>query len=264
MITASRAYPVGAGATGTGRSAVLVHGLEDDWRSWEPLAVALGSDWDLRALCLPWRAGNDYRWRREGTPGDWLAAGLAALPDTPDVLIGHSFGANAVLEVLARAERPPSAGAVLFAPFHRSPEAEVTWRTFERSKRVFERHLGDGVRVRLGRRGRATDNDIVDAVVAGARGRLGPVAFLASFDSYLASGHLDLARVDVPVLVVTGDGDPGLGTAHRDDLTGRLPRCTVLLEVEHDHFGHVRHPARFGRAVTGFASSVLPDPRRTV
>jgi pimeloyl-ACP methyl ester carboxylesterase len=119
---------------GEGPLVVLAHGLEDEWRSWGPLVDRLAGHWRCVALDLPWRAGNDYRWRAEGSPGEWLASGLRALGEQPALVIGHSFGANAALEALAHPAPPPTAAAVLAAPFFRVPGTRVTWEVFERSR----------------------------------------------------------------------------------------------------------------------------------
>lgn len=72
--TPPRGHVLFAG-TPTGPCVVFVHGLEDTWHTWIRVAQCLGPRWRAIALDLPWRAGNDYRWRWAGSPGDWVRAG---------------------------------------------------------------------------------------------------------------------------------------------------------------------------------------------
>src|SRR5688500_10461846 len=78
-----------------GPAVVLAHGLEDSWETWRPLAAELAaSGLRLLALDLPWRAGNDYAWRRERTAGGWVASAAALAGVDVAAWIGHSFGSN--------------------------------------------------------------------------------------------------------------------------------------------------------------------------
>lgn len=249
--------------TGPGPLVVFVHGLEDDCRSWVRLARCLPADWRPVALGMPWHAGNDYRWRFHGSPADWLATGLAALPEPPVLVVGHSFGANALLELLATGPDPLAPAAVLAAPFYRPPDEPPTWRTFDRSRRAFERQLGEGVRVRLDGRRCPPESDVVERVVAGAWDRIGPNAFLAVFEQYVASGHLPLAAIDTPLLVIAGAGDPGLSDDHLGALVARLPGCTLVADAHYDHFCHVRQATQVADAIERFAAEALaPDEPR--
>jgi pimeloyl-ACP methyl ester carboxylesterase len=229
-----------------GPCAVFVHGIEDGWQTWTRLARCLGPGWRLIALDLPWRAGNDYRWRWLASPADWLAAGLAAaLGDQRCVLVGHSFGANAVLARLAAGE-PRATAAVLAAPFFRPAGAAVTWRTFELSRTAFERQVGDGIRARLRHR---LAPDVFELMLTRTCERIGPVGFLAVFEQYVASGHLPLSRVDIPALVLAGEGDPGMVRPHLRELADALPRGTLAGGPELDHFCHIHHAPQVARAI---------------
>ncbi|MDW3849352.1 alpha/beta hydrolase [Micromonospora sp. BRA006-A] len=240
-------------ADGDGPVAVFVHGMEDDCRGWTALARSLGPQWRTLAMCVPWHAGNDYSWRYAGRPGEWVAAGLSKLPAPPTVLVGHSFGANAILELLATSPQPPARTAVLTTPFYRPHDAPVTWRAFDRSRRIFQRQISDGLRSRLTARKTSLEPDILESMLERAWERTGPSAFLAVFEQYLASGHLPVQTVEIPVLVVGGERDPGLNRDHLRALTDRLPLGLLACEPDYDHFCHRRHAHRLGRSIDRFA-----------
>lgn len=242
-----------APAAGDAPVAVFVHGMEDDCRGWAALARSLGPGWRTLAMCVPWHAGNDYSWRYGGRPGDWVGAGLSKLDTRPTVLVGHSFGANAVLELLATNPEPPARTAVLTAPFYRPRDAPVTWRAFDRSRLIFQRQISDGLRSRLAARRAALEPDILESMIDQAWERTGPSAFLTVFEQYLASGHLPVETVEIPVLVVGGERDPGLNREHLRALTDRLPLGLFACEPDYDHFCHRRHAHRLGRSIDTFA-----------
>ncbi len=231
--------------TASGPCAVFVHGIEDSWRTWSRLARALGPRWRTVALDLPWRAGNDYRWRFSGGPGDWVGAGLDAVGDRPFVLVGHSFGANAVLSRLSAGE-PRATAAVLAAPFFRPADHAVDWETFDLSRATFERQIRDGMRMRLRR---SAPPDVFEVMLARTCERIGPVGFLAVFEQYVASGHLSLAHVDVPALILIGEDDPGMFRPHMEALGRKLPRATVAAGGDFDHFCHVSHAPEVARVI---------------
>jgi pimeloyl-ACP methyl ester carboxylesterase len=259
-----------AGGDESAPLAVFVHGFEDDWRTWNRLARCLASGWRAVALDLPWRAGNDYRWRWMAAPWEWVAAGLDALGEVPTVLVGHSFGANAVLGALAAASRNGGAAAsrnggaaraaVLAAPFYRPPDAPVTWRTFERSRATFERQIADGMRLRLGNRAGPLSPALFEAMLAKACERIGPTGFLAVFDLYVASGHLPLATVGVPALILAGERDPGASMRHLDLLVDRLPAGVMSCGPDHDHFSHITRATEVAGLIDRFVAEAVAGP----
>ncbi|MFG2103289.1 alpha/beta fold hydrolase [Micromonospora echinaurantiaca] len=249
-MTSPQAHLLSPG-TDTGPCAVFVHGIEDTWRTWTRLSRCLGPQWRTVALDLPWRAGNDYRWRWSGGPGDWVGAGLEALGDRPFLLVGHSFGANAVLARLAAGE-PRATAAVLAAPFFRPAEHRVTWETFDLSRETFQRQISDGMRLRLRR---TAPPDVFEVMIARTCERIGPVGFLAVFEQYVASGHLPLSHVDIPAAILIGEADPGMFRPHMEALARRLPRATVAAGDDFDHFCHVNHAPEVARLIEELAAA---------
>lgn len=243
-----------AGRAG-GPRLVLVHGLEDGWASWRDLAAAVGPQWQVAALDLPWRSGGDYRWRHSAA-ADWLAQALDDLGDPPDVLLAHSFGANAAMDLMAAGDGRPGRAAVLICPLYRPPGAPVTWRTLDRARTNFERHIRDGVRAKLGERASGIGPDVLEAMMAKALDRVGPMGLLTAFERYIASAGLTLDAISQRVLVLGGAHDPTLSAEAAHTLGAGIPSATVQIDVGFDHFCHIREPVGVLAHVGAFLQEV--------
>lgn len=238
----------------------FAHGLEDAWTSWLPLAECLDPVWRLLALDLPWRPGGDYRWRGQASPGHWLSRGLDLVDTVPDVLVAHSYGANAALELLCSAGPPPARAVVLICPLYRIPDQPVTWRMFDRSRSTFVQHIGDGLRLRMGARLDATDPEVLAAMTDLALDRVGPLGFVAAFEQFVASGDLELGRVAAPTLVLAGGADPTVSAAEALALAAGIPGAGVRIRDEYDHFCHVRDAA----GVAAHVADLVEAARTTI
>ncbi|WP_327039040.1 alpha/beta hydrolase [Micromonospora maris] len=239
----------------------FVHGLEDSWESWLPLSNVL-PEWTSVALDLPWRPGNDYLWRRRPSPA-WLADGLDLLGRRPDLVVAHSFGANALLELLCAGDRRVPETVILICPLYRPPDVAVTWRVFERARRSFEQHIHDSLRSRLGPRLRNMDAEVVERMIAKAVDRVGPSGFLAVFDQFCASASLRLDQVTARVLVLAGDSDPTLSPAAARILADGMPNAVLSVGDSYDHFCYARQPEDVAsrlRAFVDVASVVSGHP----
>ncbi|MEW2428687.1 alpha/beta fold hydrolase [Micromonospora sp. NPDC047644] len=230
----------------------FAHGLEDTWQSWRPIAGWLGPRRRLVALDLPWRAGNDYRWRHR-SPADWLRSGLAALPRTPDVLVAHSFGGNAALQLLCADEPLAGRAVALICPLYRPPGGPVTWALFDRSRETFVQHIHDGLRARMGSRATRIDAGLLAAMTDLAIERVGPAGFLTVFEQYLATADLSLDAVGRPVAVLAGGADPTLTPKAAQVLAAGMPGGLLHLRDDYDHFCHVRHAQQIADRVADLA-----------
>ncbi|MFB7115760.1 alpha/beta fold hydrolase [Streptomyces sp. NPDC056291] len=233
--------------------AALVHGLEGHWTGWQPLAGHLGDRCRTYVLDLPWRAGNHYRWRHHGTPAHWLREALAMVPEPVDVLIGHSFGANAVLEHLATsAGALQPRAAVLLAPFFRPATLTVDWPLYDAAFAGFRQIITDGVRVGLGERARRLDPVVLTAMADTTVERIGPVGFLSLFLQFTGTTELDLGVVTVPTLVLAGENDTSLSEDRAAALATAMPAARVRRHPHYTHFCHAEQTAAVGADITAF------------
>jgi len=235
-----------------------VHGMEDSAECWLPLAARLGRSHRYYATNLPWRAGNDYRWRRDGSAGEWLAGALATLPGPPAVLIGHSFGANAILERLAADPPESPAAAVLIAPFYRPAALTVDEVLYRRAYEGFTGIMTEGLRLRLGRRRAACDEELLAAMAGKMLQRIGPAGFAALWDQFVRTTDLPLGKVAVPTLVLAGSADTSLAQPRADALAAAMPAADVRLRPEYGHFCHVEQADAVAAEVDTFLGRYLP------
>jgi pimeloyl-ACP methyl ester carboxylesterase len=233
----------------------FAHGLEDNWASWQPIAKELDPDWRLVAFDLPWRPGNDYHWRGRSS-SQWLGDGLDLLGAVPDMLIAHSYGANAALELLCQHDDRAGQAVALICPLYRQPHFQVTWRLFERAKAQFMQHVSDSVRARMGSRATTLEDDVLETMTRMAIARVGPSGFLAVFQQYTSSGDLPLERVDLPALILAGGADPTLLPDAAEALAARIPGAILRLHDDYDHFCHIRHASDVAALVTEFVAAV--------
>jgi pimeloyl-ACP methyl ester carboxylesterase len=246
---------------GAGPALVLAHGLEDSWQNWRSFTDELrgdGFEFTPYALDLPWRAGADYGWLHHTTSAALLQRALALVPELATMLVGHSFGANAMLELLA-AGNLPSAGVVLLTPHYRPPDERVSWQLFDRELSRFRSVIGEGLRVRLGDRRRALDPDLVDTMVDKALERVSPLGFVVLLRQFIATADLNLTGVTVPTLVVAGATDPALAGPRSAALRRAMPVVTVHTRPDGGHFCHVEQVAAVTARIRRFLAT-LPLP----
>jgi pimeloyl-ACP methyl ester carboxylesterase len=253
-VTAQGFHELTPGAPG-GPVAVLAHGLEDSWESWFALARQLGPDWRTIALDLPWRPGNDYRWRTK-TSAEWLGEALESAGARADLVIAHSYGANALMNLLAAGDPRAASPSVLICPLYRPPDVAITWKIFDRARRAFEQHIRDSLLSRLSGRVDRIGADVVETMIAKALDRVGPAGFLAVFEQFVSSATVALDAVDSPVLVLAGGSDPTLSRQAATTLARQISRARLHVGDDYDHFCYVRRPAEVADRILRFAGDL--------
>ena len=219
----------------------LVHGLEDVWTTWLPFAEALGDRYDAVPLELPWATGNDYSWRRTARAGHWIEEGLDACGPV-ELVVAHSFGASAVLELLV-AGRACVPAAVLLAPIFRARTGRPSWDEFDRCRASFDRQMRLAVSAHLGDRAGRIPPDILGKMGDKALERIGPDGFLTAFRQYEETSRLPLDRVRAPVLVIAGENDASLSVRQARTLADKIPGAVCVTSPALHHFSHVTSPA---------------------
>ncbi|GAA4671692.1 alpha/beta fold hydrolase [Streptomyces youssoufiensis] len=249
---------------GSGPPIVAAHGMEDGWKSWRTVLGALPG-YTPYSLHLPWCGGTDYAWTADGSPADWLRRALALLPERPRALLGHSFGANAILAHLA--DLPQQAGdgdlraeldaVVLVAPFYRPAGFPLSDQLRTRSVAALRRVLVEGLRVSLGPRAARMDREVLALMEGKLLERAVPSAFPVFYEAFEESGHLDLSRVTVPTLIYVGPGDEGLTPMRARALADAVPAATLRSRPGYGHFCHIDRAEEMTAEVADF----LRDPR---
>ena len=257
MITQWRRLHEGAGglaawAMGEGPVVLASHGIEDNWRNWTRLATRLADRFQIVALDLPWRSGNDYRWYGEAAPSTWLARAIDMVREPVHALLGHSFGAVATLELLSTGRQPDGLErAVLVAPFY-CPRSSNSHGIRARSWQALHKTIRTGLKLGLG--GRRVSPEVLAIMERRLLERLMPTVFPVFFEYFVGTGDLDLSHVDVPTLVLAGTTDPSLTFDRAVALAAAMPSVTLH---RHAHFTHFCHLEQAGD-VAGEVSEFLP------
>lgn len=235
----------------SGPTVVLVHGIEDRWRSWTDVAKLLAPHYRLIALDLPWRAGNDYAWRADGTPGQWLDRALSVVPQPIHAVVGHSFGAIAALELLSAGRAFER--VALLAPFYRPSGTPVDEGLRSESRRALESAVRTGLRLKLG--ARTIPPDVLASMERKLVEYVLPRAFPPFFDYLVATGDQVLSTVDTRTLVLGGTTDISLPPGSARALAEAMPAAQVRQRAHYTHFCHVEQAAdvaaELGEFLTG-------------
>ena len=111
----------------TDRHYVLVHGLGVSSQYFEPIAARLARTGVVHLLDLPRFDGVPHEGRRLGIRGyaDVVAQWVAAEDLTDPVLVGHSMGAQVVVEALVRNPRLTSLAVLVGPPVNASERSPV-------------------------------------------------------------------------------------------------------------------------------------------
>ena len=245
-----------------GQVVVAVHGLEDTWESWWPLAERLAGSvagYRTYALQMPWRTGNDYSWREAGSPAEWLATALARAPEPVSVLLGHSYGSNSILEHLAGATAAGAAAgagrpaaAVLVAPFYRPASLRPGEELYRRAFAGFRTIMDEGMRLRMGPRAAEVDPELLVGMTDKMLDRIGRPGYHALYEQFLDTTGLPLAAVTVPTLVTAGTGDESLAGERAVALAAAMPAADVRLHPDYGHFCHLQQTADLAAEIVAF------------
>lgn len=217
---------------GQGRPVVLIHGFPLSGRSWEKQTLAL-LDAGYRVVTYDRRGFGRSSQPTVGYDYDTFAKDLDALMRELDlrdaVLVGFSMGTGEVARYLGRYGSERVSKAVFMAPVPPfllktpdNPEG-VERAVFEELKQAIAKDrlqalttfLDNFYNLDLFLGSRVSDEVVRDSwnVAAGAS----PLGTWACVDSWLTDFREDLARIDVPTLVIQGDADRILPI----DATGR-------------------------------------------
>ncbi|RVT82868.1 alpha/beta hydrolase [Rhodobacteraceae bacterium CCMM004] len=239
------------------RAAVAVHCALASGAAWAPVAERLGDLLTVAAPDMPGH-GQSPAWDGRGDYQAAVAAGAGALCDGPTLLMGHSFGATAVLRLAL--ERPDLAAGliliepVLFAATRGTPVFDALLRLERPAMAALEAGDAEGAARRftavwgggtdwaaLTPRQRAGHARRMPLVAAGAAGIVDDVGGI------LAPGRLE--ALAVPVLLIAGQDSPPVIAAIQAELARRLPRAHEVTVPGAGHMLPLTHPAAVADAI---------------
>jgi pimeloyl-ACP methyl ester carboxylesterase len=248
-----------------GMPVVLLHGITDSWRSFEPVMAHLPAS--LRVLAVTQRGHGDsdrpgsYRTRDFAADA---AAFIEALQLGPALVVGHSMGSvNAMRLAIDRPELVRglvAAGA--FAAF-RTNEAVVEFhRTVIEPLRdpIDPAFAAEWQRSTLAQ---PVPPAFFDTVVSEAL-QVPADVWRAGFAGLLEDDFsADLHRITAPTLVVWGDRDTFSPRADQGHLLDTVRGSRLVIYEGAGHALHWEEPERFARDVADFAAQVgAPAPEQ--
>jgi non-heme chloroperoxidase len=242
-----------------GPTVLMLHGITDSWRSFEPVLPLLPARWHVIALTQRGHGGSDK------TPRSYHAEDFAAdaatfaraLDLAPMIVVGHSMGAANALRlaldapelvrglVLAGAFASFSDKADLVA-FHRDTIAPLTDPVPRALAEAFQRDTIES----------PVAPGLIETMVdesLRAPAHVWRAAFASLFDDHFSAM---LHRIDVPTLIAWGDADRFVPAADGQRLWHAMPRARLSVYADSGHALHWEQPARFARELVTFAANL--------
>nr|QRG34990.1 alpha/beta hydrolase [Micromonospora sp.] len=247
-------------APGRGRVVAAVHGLADTGTTWHDLAALLGAGYRWYAVDAPWSGDPGRSLQTDcARPAEWLRHALAAVPEPVDILVGHSFGANAVLDHLASRPEPTVRAAVLLAPLVRPEQRAPHPVLVARTRTAIRQVVADGLRARLGPRTAHVGDDVLATMVDKAVARVPDGAAEVVLERLLATPRPALGQVGTPTLVLAGRADQRLAGVRADSLAV-MPAVEVRIHPHYGHFCHITQATEVAAECAEFLDRVVPAP----
>ncbi|MFI6042580.1 alpha/beta fold hydrolase [Nocardia sp. NPDC051321] len=232
---------------------LLLHGMAGSPAIWDGFVARAAERSEIWDVELPWSVTGDPNWAlRTDIPGviatvlDSLPRRSASLPDI-DVVVAHSFGASALLELLSSSAEVRVGAVVLVTPL--ACPQPFDWSEIGRKVEEFPRLLAAGIANRAG--GRISADTRRDLALR-LRDLIGPLPWLRTYEYGLRSALLELGRLTIPVLVVAGGADRIAPVSDIEHLTRKLPDAQSVVFPDCAHFPMVDRVEQFTETVDRF------------
>jgi len=242
-----------------GPALLLLHGITDTWRSFEPVLPWLPPDWHVVSMTQRGHGGSaaaaSYRTRDFAADA---AALVATLGLTPVVVVGHSMGAVNALRMAI--DHPAAVRGVVaaggFASFSDKPE----FVDFVQSQMLT---LGEQVPRELAE---SFQRDTVAGPLAPGLLetmveeclRTPAATWRGAFAALLEDDFsAELHKIEVPVLLLWGDADAFSAESDQQRLQRQLPRATRAVYSGVGHALHWEQPSRFAADLMRFEQSLV-------
>ncbi len=233
----------------------------ENWRGQVAPLLAAGHGvvlWDLRGHGESDVPGGDAPWSIDDVVADLAAVAGATTPDAPFVAVGLSFGGLASLHFMRRhPERVRALVLVGSGPGFKKAEAAAAWAAqVERTARFLEtRGFEDFVSGRAGATCIGARPELPAARAAAAAIVAQSVSGVARFGREVSGPAPpvidDLARMDVPALVLVGEQDAAFLRAG-EVMAARLPRARHVVVPEAGHIVNIEQAEVFDRELLAF------------
>jgi len=242
-----------------GMPVVMLHGITDSRRSFDPIWEHLSAEWHAIAVSQRGHGESDKRPTQYSTVD--FADDIALLADmldlSPMVVVGHSMGSSVALQLAA--DRPDLVRAVVgigtFASYG-SKAALRAWRDTDLEA------LQDPVPDAIARDFQlSTLANPIDAatleVMVNESCKVPARIWRAAFDGLLADRFCaGIPTIQLPVLLAWGDADAVAPRGDQDLLRSTLPRAQLLVYEGVGHALHWEQPLRFANDLADFVDTL--------
>jgi non-heme chloroperoxidase len=237
-----------------GPSLLLLHGITDTWRSFEPVLPWLPTDWHVVSMTQRGHGGSSsaasYRTREFAADA---AALIATLELPPVLVVGHSMGAVNALRLAI--DHPAAVRGVVaaggFASFSDKPElVDFIQGQMLTLGETVPRELAESFQrdTLAGPVAPGLLETMVDECL-----RTPAATWRGAFAALLEDDFSDeLHRIEVPVLLPWGDADVFAAESDQQRLQRRLPRATRVVYAGVGHALHWEQPRRFADDLVAF------------
>ena len=241
----------------TGVPVVLLHGVTDSWRSFEPVLPYLPLS--VHAFALTQRGHGDAD-RPAGYRTRDFAADIAAFVDTLGlgrvVIVGHSMGAtNGQRFAIDHPERTLALVlAASFASYRDNPVVTELWESgmstlTDPIDPAFVREFQESTLAR------PVSPALLDTVVAESL-KVPARVWRAAFAGFLEDDCLnDLGKISAPTLLLWGTRDALCSRGDEDALLQAIPGSRLVAYEGAGHALHWEEPERFAADVAAFAAA---------
>jgi pimeloyl-ACP methyl ester carboxylesterase len=237
---------------------LYIHGMQEDAQVWRKLIDALDGSGTHLAAEFPWNHTGQGSWVHadEGLANRLcipVRQFLGAHPG-PRIVVAHSFGSLALLEYLHGHGTGDFDAIVLIAPFHCFPSEPLDWAKLQSLGEHYQRFLQECVAVRVATR---TQADIVSRMAEHVRERIGPVGCIEFLHHYHRSARIDLAEIDLPVLVLAGAHDYYCSRREAQMIAAAFPDGRDQLLAGTGHFCMLDKPHEAAGHILDFLADTL-------
>ncbi len=246
-----------------GLPVVMLHGVTDSRRSFEPIWDHLPNDWHAIAVSQRGHGASDQRPTLYSTHD--LADDIALLADAldlqPMVVIGHSMGSSVALQLAT--ERPDLVRALACLGTFARYGDKADLRAFrDTDLEALQDPVPDAIarEFQLSTLADPIDAALLEVFVRESR-KVPARIWRAAFDGLLADSFCaSLPTINLPVLLVWGSADAFVPRADQDSLRSKLPAARLQVYEGAGHALHWEQPARTVDDLVRFADTLPAAP----
>ncbi len=226
---------------------LCIHGMLEDHKIWLPLNKALGLSKSLMPN-FPWSAEIDPYWGDLGTGDTWVEKTLENISDPLNLIICHSFGCNAALELFTLKPELQPEYLVLISPFYRSDRDDVSWKTVQSLIDGLEPLIVESIAC-FDKKDRY-HGEILALMVEKIRDKLGIYGWTEFYKLFLRSPLLQLEKLKSKVIIISGENDNYCPFQESEKLATAIPNAVHHLLPNAGHFAMITHEKQIAKYIT--------------